>query len=70
MPTFTDVLHPCTRQRAFMPHSLHQVAEARGNARLPSVMALGFIAAFSETLALAVIAEKGLVRSPQWRECL
>lgn len=29
--------------------------------RLPGVMALGYIAAFSETLALAVIAEKGLV---------
>ena len=38
-----------------------QVAEARGNMRLPGVMALGYIAAFSETLALAVVAEKGLV---------
>jgi hypothetical protein len=28
--------------------------------RLPAVMALGYISAFSETLALAVIAEKGL----------
>lgn len=28
--------------------------------RLPGLMALGYIAAFSETLALAVIAEKGL----------
>ncbi len=41
-----------------------QVAEARGAARLPGVMALGFIGAFSETLALAVIAERGLARRP------
>ncbi|WIA21450.1 hypothetical protein OEZ85_000659 [Tetradesmus obliquus] len=34
--------------------------ESTGNNRLPAVMALGYIAAFSETLALAVIAEKGL----------
>jgi hypothetical protein len=33
---------------------------ASGGAALPGVMALGYIAAFSETLALAVIAEKGL----------
>lgn len=35
--------------------------ESTGAARLPGIMALGYIAAFSETLALAVIAEKGLV---------
>ena len=35
--------------------------ESAGAARLPGIMALGYIAAFSETLALAVIAEKGLV---------
>lgn len=37
------------------------LAESTGGARLPGVMALGYIAAFSETLALAVVAEKGLV---------
>lgn len=36
------------------------VAESSGNNRLPGVMALGYIAAFSETLALSVIAEKAL----------
>lgn len=35
-------------------------SEARGHARLPSLMALGYIAAFSETLALAVIVSKGV----------
>ncbi len=35
-------------------------SDSTGNNRLPAVMALGYIAAFSETLALAVIAEKGL----------
>ena len=33
------------------------VTEASGNARLPGIMTLGYISAFSETLALAVIAE-------------
>ena len=33
----------------------------KGNTRLPGIMALGYIAAFTETLALSVIAEKGLV---------
>lgn len=37
------------------------VGDSRGNNRLPGIMALGYIAAFSETLGLAVIAEKGLV---------
>merc|ERR1712146_794155 len=36
------------------------VTEARGNARLPGVMTLGYISAFSETLALAVIVSKGI----------
>lgn len=36
------------------------VSDSTGNNRLPGIMALGYIAAFSETLALAVIAEKGL----------
>jgi hypothetical protein len=40
------------------------VSEASGNDRLPGIMALGYIAAFSETLAVAVISERGLVQSP------
>jgi hypothetical protein len=36
------------------------VAESNGNNRLPGIMALGYIAAFSETLALSVVAEKAL----------
>jgi len=36
------------------------VNESRGNARLPGIMTLGYIAAFSETLALAVIVSKGV----------
>lgn len=36
------------------------VTEAKGNARLPGIMTLGYIAAFSETLALAVIVSKGI----------
>lgn len=35
-------------------------ASAEGNQRLPGIMALGYIAAFSETLALGVIASKGV----------
>lgn len=45
------------------------VAATKGNTRLPGIMALGYIAAFSETLGLAVIAEKGLVR-PSYRCCV
>jgi hypothetical protein len=36
------------------------VNDARGNARLPGIMTLGYVAAFSETLALAVIVAKGV----------
>jgi len=36
------------------------VTEARGNARLPGIMTLGYVSAFSETLALAVIVSKGI----------
>ncbi|KAJ3386132.1 Sperm-associated antigen 6 [Entophlyctis sp. JEL0112] len=36
------------------------VGESRGNARLPGIMTLGYIAAFSETLALAIILAKGV----------
>ena len=39
------------------------VGSTKGNTRLPGIMALGYIAAFSETLGLSVIAEKGLVSS-------
>jgi len=35
--------------------------ECRGNARLPGVMALGYIAAFSDTLALAIIVHQGII---------
>lgn len=35
------------------------VRENKGNVRLPGIMALGFISAFSETLALAVIVARG-----------
>ena len=37
------------------------VAEAQGNAKLPGIMAVGYIAAFSETLALAIIVSKGVM---------
>lgn len=33
---------------------------SKGNGRLPGIMALGYISAFSETLALAVIVSKGI----------
>ena len=36
------------------------VSEAQGNAKLPGIMAIGYIAAFSETLALAIIVSKGI----------
>ena len=36
------------------------VNESKGNASLPAIMTLGYIAAFSETLALAVIVSKGV----------
>ncbi|KAJ3413658.1 Sperm-associated antigen 6 [Chytridiales sp. JEL 0842] len=36
------------------------VNDARGNARLPGIMTLGYVAAFSETLALSVIVAKGV----------
>lgn len=35
--------------------------EEQGNARLPGLMTLGYIAAFSETLALAIIVAKGVI---------
>jgi hypothetical protein len=36
------------------------VSEAQGNNKLPGIMALGYISAFSETLALAVVVSKGV----------
>lgn len=36
------------------------VGDSKGNARLPGIMALGYIAAFTETLAIAVISAKGI----------
>merc|ERR1719310_1193952 len=36
------------------------VLNSTGNARLPGIMALGYIASFSETLALAIIVSKGV----------
>jgi hypothetical protein len=36
------------------------VSESQGSARVPGVMTLGYIAAFSETLALSVIVAKGV----------
>lgn len=36
------------------------VRDTRGNVRLPGIMALGYIAAFSEAMALAIIVAKGV----------
>lgn len=36
------------------------VANSKSNVRLPGIMALGYISAFSETLALAVVVSKGI----------
>jgi 3-methyladenine DNA glycosylase AlkD len=36
------------------------ISEAHGNNKLPGIMAIGYIAAFSETLALAAIVSKGI----------
>merc|ERR1711934_458708 len=36
------------------------VSEAQGNGKLPGIMAIGYIAAFSETLVLAIIVSKGV----------
>ena len=36
------------------------VQETTGNARLPGIMTLGYISAFSDTLALAVVVSKGI----------
>jgi hypothetical protein len=36
------------------------ISEARGNARLPGIMTLGFISSFDEALAMAVVISKGI----------
>jgi hypothetical protein len=36
------------------------IEEARGNSRLPGILTLGYIAAFSDTLAMAVLVQKGI----------
>jgi hypothetical protein len=36
------------------------VSDSQGSARLPGIMTLGYVAAFSETLALAVVVAKGV----------
>lgn len=36
------------------------ISEARGNARLPGIMTLGYIGAFDESLAMGVIVSKGI----------
>ena len=36
------------------------ITEAQGNNKLPGIMAIGYISAFSETLALAVIVSKAI----------
>jgi len=36
------------------------ITESRGNNRLPGIMTLGYIAAFSDTLALAVVVSRGI----------
>ena len=38
------------------------IGETRGNVRLPGIMMLGYVAAHSETLAMAVIVSKVLSR--------
>merc|ERR1719162_1341734 len=43
------------------------VGEAKGNSRLPGIMTLGYIAAFQDTLALAVVVSKGI---PPLRDAL
>lgn len=36
------------------------INEAKGNARLPGIITLGYISAFDESLAMGVIAAKGI----------
>lgn len=36
------------------------ISEAKGNARLPGIITLGYISAFDESLAMSVISSKGI----------
>jgi len=36
------------------------IGDTKGNARLPGIMTLGYIAAFDETLAIGIINAKGI----------
>ena len=36
------------------------ITETKGNARLPGIITLGYISAFDESLAMSVIAAKGI----------
>lgn len=36
------------------------ISESKGNARLPGIMTLGYISAFDDSLAMAVIVSKGI----------
>lgn len=40
---------------------IEYITETQGNIRLPGIMALGYIAAFSDTLALAIIVHQGVL---------
>eukprot|EP01083_Nonionella_stella_P021492 59568_1 len=40
---------------------IEYITETTGNVRLPGIMALGYIAAFSDTLALAIIVHQGIL---------
>lgn len=40
------------------------IGETRGNVRLPGIMMLGYVAAHSENLAMAVIVSKVIVNTP------
>lgn len=40
---------------------IEYITETTGNIRLPGIMALGYIAAFSDTLALAIIVHQGIL---------
>jgi len=37
------------------------VSDADGNNKLPGIMAIGYVSAFTETLALTIIISKGII---------
>lgn len=53
-------IHPHSGIRVCCRLCLAGLPPLQGNAKLPGIMAVGYIAAFSETLALAVIVSKGV----------